>query len=171
MVSFLHTAVPGPPPRRLRRPHRDSAAPFAPPTYPIDTSPRFTAWDYGYDATEWIYRADLLFQPDEVTLFITQDTMSPWDEDHDLVQQGTTRWEIVLPIISDRDLPHGPNTLFGNTTACPNPYCETTMAWRLEALRDEARTDCVIWAGAASDVAIVQEPDCRVLAPGVPASE
>ncbi|MFH1463209.1 MAG: hypothetical protein ABIO70_02375 [Pseudomonadota bacterium] len=152
-------------------PTGDSAAPFAPPAYPIDTTPRFTAWDYGYDATEWIYRADLLIQPDEVTLFITQDTMSPWDESWDLLhQEYPERWEIVLPIIDDW-LQHGEETLFGNAVSCENPTCESTMAWRLEALRDDARTDCVVWAGAAADVAIVQEEGCRVLAPGVPASE
>jgi hypothetical protein len=151
-------------------PVMDSAEPFAPRIFPIDTNPRFTAWGYRYDATQWTYRADLGFQPDTVHLFITQDTVSPWDEDWDLEWRPLWgegewyRWEIVLPIIDIWGM-HGPATLFGNPISCENPWCETTMAWRLEAKLADVRTDCAIWAGSAADVAIVRDDGCREVAP------
>jgi hypothetical protein len=147
-------------------PARDSASSFALPSIALALNPHFTAVAYGYSSEEWIYLADLSAPVDAVTLAITQDTTSPWEEDHALqVDEGGLRWETVLPIIDGWIIPEEESTLFGNSISCENPYCETTMAWRLEATWNGERADCAVWAGSAADVAIVQDDGCREVVP------
>ncbi len=118
---------------------------------------------YGYDTAEWFYSVDIIGWAENVTMYITQDTSSPWEEDHDLVnieyaEDGSwDLWEITLPITTDWAAQEsGVNTLFSGDSAM-----EATMAWRIEAYEDGAVADCVVWAGSSSTTAIVDTGDCR----------
>ena len=115
---------------------------------------------YGYDATEWVYDVELIGWAENVTMYITQDTSSPWEEDHDLVQGdfdpdgAWDKWGLVLPITDDWQAQEsGINTLFAGDAAM-----EATMAWRIDAYEAGAVVDCVVWG---SDVTLVDTGDCR----------
>ncbi len=118
---------------------------------------------YGYDTGEWFYSVDIIGWAENVTMYITQDTSSPWEEDHDLVNieyaldGAWDLWELTLPITSDWQAQEsGVNTLFSGDTAM-----ESTMAWRIEAYEDGAVADCVVWAGSSSTVSLVDNGGCR----------
>jgi len=123
---------------------------------------------YGYTGSEWSYSVELVGWADNVTMYITQDTDSPWEEDHELVNTDYADdgswdlWELTLPITNDWEAQEpGVNTLFGNTISCENPYCESTMAWQIKAWEGDTVADCVVLAGSAADVGIVMEEGCR----------
>jgi hypothetical protein len=125
-----------------------------------------------YTATDWTYTAELTGWADAVTLYITQDTSSPWEEDHELVNTAYGKdgswdlYELTLPITDDWEKQEpNVNTLFGNSISCENPYCETTMAWQFKAWEGKAVADCVVFAGSAADVSIVMEEGCREITP------
>jgi hypothetical protein len=115
---------------------------------------------YSYDTVEWIYEVDLLGWADSVSMYITQDTSSPWDEDHELNQLdfdpdgAWDQWGIALPITTEWDQQEsGVNTLFAGDAAM-----EATMAWRIEAYEGGVVVDCVVWG---SDITLVDTGDCR----------
>ncbi len=115
---------------------------------------------YGYDATEWMYEVELIGWAENVSMYITQDTSSPWEEDHDLVQGdfdphgAWDQWAITLPITAVwSDQESGVNTLFSGDAAM-----ESTMAWRIDAYEAGAVVDCVVWG---SDISLVDTGDCR----------
>jgi hypothetical protein len=123
---------------------------------------------YGYDAGGWSYEVHCFGWADLVSLYITQDTNSPWDEDHELESWDFDPdgawdiWGIDLPIVQTwQDQENGVNTLFGNSTSCENPYCEGTMLWRAYAWEGSTVKDCVVWAGADANISIVMEDGCR----------
>ncbi len=118
---------------------------------------------YGYDTGEWFYSVDIIGWAENVTMYITQDTSSPWEEDHDLVnieyaEDGSwDLWELTLPITTQWDQQEsGVNTLFSG-----DADMEATMAWRIEAYEDGAVADCVVWAGSSSTTSIVDNGGCR----------
>jgi hypothetical protein len=125
-----------------------------------------TGVTYSYDDSEWLYNVELVGWAQSVHLHITQDTSSPWSEDHDLINaeyagDGTwDLWSVTLPITADWSTQEsGSNTLFAGDDAM-----EATMAWRMDAYEDGAIADCVVWAGSASTTSIVDSGDCRELA-------
>jgi len=118
---------------------------------------------YGYDTGEWFYSVDIIGWADDVTMYITQDTSSPWEEDHDLTNteyaddHSWDLWELTLPITTQWDQwETGVNTLFAGNTDM-----EATMAWRIEAYEDGAVADCVIWAGSSANASMVDNGGCR----------
>ncbi len=114
---------------------------------------------YGYDATEWTYNVDIIGWAENVTMYITQNTSSPWEEEHDLAnieyaEDGSwDRWEILLPVVSFNEYESGVNTFFQGSAAM-----EATMAWRIDAYDAGAVVDCVVWG---SDISLVDTGDCR----------
>lgn len=129
--------------------------------YPVEIS----GVTYGYDESEWTYSVELVGWAQTVHLTITQDTTSPWEEDHDLVNaeyamDGTwDLWAVTLPITADWSTQEsGSNTLFAGDAAM-----EATMAWRVDAYEDGIVVDCVVWAGSASSTSLVDTGDCREL--------
>jgi len=123
---------------------------------------------YGYDTYGWDYSVECVGWADLVTMYITQDTSSPWEEDHELsntdyAEDGSwDLWELSLPITDDWQAQEsGVNTLFGNSISCENPYCESTMVWQVKAWEGDSVADCVVWAGSDADVNIVMESGCR----------
>ncbi|MFH1467780.1 MAG: hypothetical protein ABIO70_25565 [Pseudomonadota bacterium] len=123
---------------------------------------------YGYDSHEWFYEVRCIGWADAVTLFITQDATSPWEEEHELDNWDFDPsgywddWGLELPIVDTwQDQVDSVNTLFGNTISCPNPACENGMAWRMKAYEGATVKDCVVWAGADADVSLVMESGCR----------
>jgi hypothetical protein len=117
---------------------------------------------YSYDASEWFYSVDIIGWAENVTMYITQDTSSPWEEDHELenieyADDGSwDLWELTLPITTEWDQQEsGVNSLFAGDAAM-----EATMAWRIEAYEDGAVADCVVWG---SDTSLVDTGDCRVI--------
>ncbi len=114
---------------------------------------------YSYDSTEWEYGVDIIGWAENVTMYITQNTSSPWEEEHDL-QQGEfdpdgywDKWELTLPVVSFNEYESGVNTFFQGSAAM-----EATMAWRIDAYEDGAVADCVVWG---SDISLVDTGDCR----------
>ncbi|MFH1463271.1 MAG: hypothetical protein ABIO70_02690 [Pseudomonadota bacterium] len=123
---------------------------------------------YSYNANSWSYEVHCNGWADLVTLYITQDTSSPWDENHDLESwdfDDGGAWDVWgrdLPIVQTwQEQVDSTNTLFGNSTSCENPYCEGTMVWRVYAWEGSTVKDCVIWAGANADISLVTESGCR----------
>jgi len=118
---------------------------------------------YGYDTVEWTYQADIIGWGQSAYLTISQDTTSPWEEEHDLIQGDYDAdgmwdtWGIVLPITTEWDQQlSGVNTLFAATTDM-----EDTMLWRIDVYDADAIADCVYWAGASADVSLIADADCR----------
>jgi hypothetical protein len=129
-------------------------------------SPTIDTVTYGYDATEWTYSVEIIGWAQTVHLTITQDTSSPWEEDHDMVNGGYAEdgswdlWQLTLPITTQWDQQEsGTNTLFAGDAAM-----EATMAWRMDAYEDGVVVDCVVWAGVSSSATIVDTGDCREIA-------
>jgi len=123
---------------------------------------------YGYDTTQWTYEVDCIGWADTVSMYITQDTTSPWEETHELENTdydpdgAWDKYELTLPITDDWEAQEsGVNTLFGNSISCENPYCESTMVWQIKAFEGDTVADCVVWAGSDADVNIVMEAGCR----------
>ncbi len=114
---------------------------------------------YSYDSTEWEYGVDIIGWAENVTMYITQNTSSPWEEEHDLAnieyaEDGSwDRWEILLPVVSFNEYESGVNTFFQGSAAM-----EATMAWRIDAYDAGAVVDCVVWG---SDISLVDTGDCR----------
>ncbi len=118
---------------------------------------------YGYDAAEWTYNVDVLGWAESASMYITQDTSSPWDEDHELVQGEYDpdgmwdTWGITLPITTDWAAQEsGVNTLFAGEAAM-----EETMLWLIEVYDAGEVADCVYWAGASADASIIADDKCR----------
>lgn len=114
---------------------------------------------YSYDAAGWDYVVDLNGWADSVSMYITQNTENPWEEDHVLERIGSDpngswdMWEINLPITTEWDQQESSvNTLFAG-----NPDTEATMAWRIDAYEDGICVGCVVWAGSSSTVSIVND--------------
>jgi hypothetical protein len=123
------------------------------------------AVSYGYDSAEWTYEVDVIGWAESAHMYITQDTSSPWEEDHDLVQGdydpdgAWDTWGITLPITGDWSAQEsGVNTLFSGDAAM-----ESTMVWRIDVYDAGTIADCVYWAGSSADVSIIADSDCREL--------
>ncbi len=131
-----------------------------------DTTPPDTEIDvvtYGYDAAEWTYQVDVLGWAESASMYVTQDTASPWEEDHDLQQIDFDPdgwwdvWGITLPITTEWDQQEsGVNTLFAGTAEM-----EATMLWRIDVYDAGEVVDCVYWAGASADVNKIADDACR----------
>jgi hypothetical protein len=144
----------------------DTAPPDDTDTGPVETpDTEIDEVTYGFDTVEWSYEADILGWAESAHLTITQDTSSPWDEEHDLVQGDYDpdgmwdTWGITLPITADwADQESGVNTLFAGDAAM-----EATMLWRIDVYDGGAIADCVYWAGASADVSLIADAACREL--------
>ena len=131
----------------------------APPVYETEID----VVTYGYDTTAWSYNVDVIGWAESAHLYITQDTSSPWEEDHDLVQGDYDEdgawdtWGIDLPITDDWSAQEsGVNTLFAGDAAM-----EATMLWRVDVYDAGAIADCVYWAGSSADVGLIADDACR----------
>lgn len=123
---------------------------------------RFDLVSYACDTSSWSYHAELSGWTELVTLDITQSTSSPWEETWELVNtdydpSGTWDiWDLEIEV-GDPWNYHG-GTLFPCTDTM-----RATMAWRLQAWWHSEFTDCVVWAGADADPALLMDDGCRVL--------
>ncbi len=119
-----------------------------------------TQVDFEYDSTSWYYGTETVGRPDLVTLDVTQDTVSPWEEDHDLPLVNNDGWYYfsrTLDITTDWQAQESDvNTLFpGNSSMA------ATMIWRVRAWDNGSVEDCVVWAGSAADADILMDQGCR----------
>jgi len=119
--------------------------------------------EYSYSASSWYYKVLLHGWGDAVTLDISQDTSSPWEERHDLANTdfddhgSWDLWEITLPVTSDwSQQTSGVNTFYPGSD-----NFEATMVWRMEVWSEGSRVDCVVWAGDSADASILMESGCR----------
>ena len=117
----------------------------------------------GHDAMSWSYEAYLIGLAELVALHVTQDTSSPWEEDHDFLQGdfdphgAWDSWFIDLAITDDwQNQTSGESTLFSGEA-----NMESTMLSRMEAWEAGVVADCVVWAGSSADVSLIIESGCR----------
>jgi len=118
---------------------------------------------YGYDSSEWFYEVRMEGWASEVTLDISQDNPSPWEEYHEFVNVDYDPsgdwdlWSIELPITSDwYDQRESVNTLYQGSL-------EPSMVWRVEASTEYGDYDCVVWSGGSASIAVLMESGCREL--------
>lgn len=116
---------------------------------------------YHYSSSEWFYSVDLDGWAERVTMDISQDTSSPWEEYHELLNVeydpggAWDLWEIELPIVGNwTDQEESVNTLFQGGH-------ESTMVWRVEAEDGDGGYDCVVWSGNGADPGVLMESGCR----------
>ena len=115
---------------------------------------------YGYDSREWNYSVDLDGWGDRVTLTISQDNSSPWEEFHELANidydpgGAWDLWEIDLDIVSSYSQQEG------NVSTLYTGDVERSMVWRIEAY-SHGDEDCVVWAGDSADAGVLMEAGCR----------
>ncbi len=125
---------------------------------------QFELVSYGYDTASWRYHAELTGWTELVTLDISQDRSSPWDESWELVNTDYDPgghwdiWDLELPIQTDWTPFDGHETLYPGT-----PEMEASMVWRLQAWWYSEITDCLVWAGEDADAHVLLDDGCREL--------
>ena len=121
---------------------------------------------YSYDSYSWSYKVELIGWAELVTLFITQDTASPWEEEHELRQGDYDPYGSWDEWYIDLEIDYGWDDWVGYYTLYPGtPEMEATMAWRMESWDAGMVEDCVVWSGEDADVAIIMEDGCREIEP------